>query len=55
MIDENKIPIRTEVASACELLGFDPLYVANEGKLVAICAPHDTRKIINAMRSHPLG
>ena len=40
MIEEQTIPIRTEVASACELLGLDALYVANEGKLVAICAAH---------------
>ncbi|WP_058519226.1 hydrogenase expression/formation protein HypE [Legionella parisiensis] len=54
-IDENKIPIRTEVASACELLGLDPLYVANEGKLIAICAANNAHKLLTAMRSHPLG
>lgn len=55
MIDESKIPIRTEVASACELLGLDALYVANEGKLIAICSPKDTDKLLAAMRSHALG
>lgn len=55
MIDEHKIPIRTEVASACELLGLDALYVANEGKLVAICAPQDADALLTAMRTHPLG
>ncbi|OGT55406.1 MAG: hydrogenase expression/formation protein HypE [Gammaproteobacteria bacterium RIFCSPHIGHO2_12_FULL_42_10] len=55
MIDERKIPIRTEVASACELLGLDALYVANEGKCVAICDPSDTEKLLAAMMSHPLG
>lgn len=55
MIDEAKIPIRTEVASACELLGLDALYVANEGKLIAICPPNDTDRLLAAMRSHPLG
>ncbi len=55
LIDESKIPIRTEVASACELLGLDALYVANEGKLVAICAPHDADPLLAAMRAHPLG
>lgn len=55
MIDERKIPIRTEVASACELLGLDALYVANEGKLIAICPPNDTDKLLAAMRSHALG
>ena len=55
MIDENKIPIRTQVASACELLGLDALYVANEGKLVAICAPKDTDNLLKTMRAHPQG
>ncbi|WP_423201618.1 hydrogenase expression/formation protein HypE [Fluoribacter gormanii] len=55
IIDESKIPIRTEVASACELLGLDALYVANEGKLVAICAPDDAHTLLAAMRAHPLG
>lgn len=54
-IDENKIPIRTEVACACELLGLDPLYVANEGKLIAICPSNNANKLLAAMRSHPLG
>ncbi|PWY53907.1 hydrogenase expression/formation protein HypE [Legionella qingyii] len=55
IIEESKIPIRTEVASACELLGLDALYVANEGKLVAICAPDDANNLLAAMRAHPLG
>ena len=55
LIDERQIPIRTEVASACELLGLDALYVANEGKLVAICAPDDTDKLLRTMREHPQG
>lgn len=55
MIDENKIPVRSEVASACELLGLDPLYVANEGKLVAICPREYTEKLLAVMQSHPLG
>ena len=55
MIDESKIPIRREVASACELLGLDALYVANEGKCVVICAPEDTEKLLVVMRLHPLG
>ena len=55
MIDESKIPIRSEVASACELLGLDALYVANEGKLIAICPPNDADKLLAAMRLHPLG
>ncbi|HHT0591920.1 TPA: hydrogenase expression/formation protein HypE [Legionella anisa] len=55
MIDEDKIPIRTEVASACELLGLDALYVANEGKLIAVCPPDNANKLLTVMRSHPLG
>lgn len=55
MIEEAKIPIRTEVKSACELLGLDPLYVANEGKLVAICPSETAKKLLSVMRAHPLG
>lgn len=54
-VDEHKIPIRQEVAAACELLGLDPLYIANEGKLVAVCASQDAEKLLVAMRNHPLG
>jgi hydrogenase expression/formation protein HypE len=55
LIDEARIPVRGEVAAACELLGLDPLYVANEGKLVCICAPDDAARVLEAMRAHPLG
>lgn len=54
-IDEEAIPIRSAVSAACELLGLDPLYVANEGKLVAICAAEEAERLLAAMRSHPLG
>ncbi len=54
-VDETKIPIHEAVQGACELLGIDPLYVANEGKLVAICRAEDSNKLIEAMRSHPRG
>lgn len=54
-IDEKAIPVRAEVAAACELLGLDPLYVANEGKLVAFCAAEDADPLLAAMRVHPLG
>lgn len=54
-IDERHIPVREEVASACELLGLDPLYIANEGKLVAIAAPDQADNVLSAMRQHPLG
>ncbi|HEX5338082.1 MAG TPA: hydrogenase expression/formation protein HypE [Gallionella sp.] len=55
MIYENQLPIREQVNAACEFLGLDPLYVANEGKLVAICAPQDADRLLAAMRAHPLG
>lgn len=55
MIREADIPLRPDVAAACELLGLDPLYVANEGKLIAICAEADAPALLAAMRSHPLG
>lgn len=52
---EERIPLRGEVAAACELLGLDPLYVANEGKLVCICDEADADPLLAAMRAHPLG
>jgi hydrogenase expression/formation protein HypE len=55
VIEESAIPVREGVAAACELLGLDSLYVANEGKLVAICAPADVDRVLEAMRAHPLG
>jgi hydrogenase expression/formation protein HypE len=55
IIGEDKVPVRGEVSSACEFLGLDPLYVANEGKLIAICAAGDAQPLLAAMRAHPLG
>jgi hydrogenase expression/formation protein HypE len=54
-IHENAIPVRDEVRGACELFGLDPLYVANEGKLVAIVAPEAADALLSMIRSHPLG
>ena len=54
-LDESAIPVREEVRGACELLGLDPLYVANEGKLVAVVAPEAADAVLEAMRRHPLG
>ncbi|WP_137042941.1 hydrogenase expression/formation protein HypE [Pseudolabrys sp. FHR47] len=54
-IDEDALPVKPEVAAACELLGLDPLYVANEGKLVAIVAPEAAAVVLAAMRAHPHG
>ena len=55
MLRERDLPVRPAVEAACEFLGLDPLYVANEGKLVAICAEADAEKLLAAMRAHPLG
>jgi len=55
MIAEERIPVAAQVRAACEFLGLDPLYVANEGKLVAICAGADADRLLAAMRAHPLG
>lgn len=54
-IEENSIPIRDDVRSACEILGLDPLYVANEGKLLAFVAPQVANDVLQQMRSHPYG
>ena len=55
LLDEARIPIDEDVKGACEILGLDPLYVANEGKLLAIVPPDDADKVLAAMRAHPLG
>lgn len=54
-LEEKSLPIKPQVAAACELLGLDPLHVANEGKLVAIVAPAGADAVLAAMRTHPLG
>jgi hydrogenase expression/formation protein HypE len=54
-LDEQSIPVREEVRGACEMLGLDPLYVANEGKLIAIVAPDAASALLQAMQQHPLG
>ena len=55
LIREPAIPVRAEVNGACELLGLDPLYVANEGKLIAICPGDQAEDLLAAMRAHPKG
>jgi hydrogenase expression/formation protein HypE len=55
LLEEAAIPVQPQVEAACELLGLDPLYVANEGKLVAICAPEVADTLLAAMRAHPRG
>jgi len=54
-LDEVHLPLKAEVKSACELLGLDPLYVANEGKLIAICPPEDAQRLLAVMQAHPKG
>ena len=54
-VDERAVPVRDEVRAACEMLGLDPLYVANEGKLVAIVPASEEEPALAALRSHPLG
>jgi hydrogenase expression/formation protein HypE len=54
-LTEKAIPVRPEVRAACEMLGLDPLYVANEGKLVAAAPPDEAERLLEVMRAHPLG
>jgi hydrogenase expression/formation protein HypE len=54
-IDEERTPLREAVKGFCEILGFDPLYLANEGKIVAIVPPGEAEAALTAMRAHPLG
>jgi len=55
LIDESKLPVKEAVQAACELLGFDPLYLANEGKLVAIVTPDETERVLSKMRHNQYG
>ena len=55
VLEEDKIPVKESVEAACEFLGLDPLYVANEGKVIAICAPEDADKMLQVMREDPRG
>jgi hydrogenase expression/formation protein HypE len=55
MLEEKAIPVKPEVAAACEFLGLDPLYMANEGKLIAVVAEADAERLLAALRDHPLG
>ena len=54
-IEERRVPVRDDVHAACEMLGFDPLYVACEGRFVAFVAPQDAERARAVMRGHPLG
>ncbi len=55
VVDEESIPVAEEVRGACELLGFDPLYVANEGKMVIIVPPQEVERTLAFLHGHPLG
>ncbi|MEI7848664.1 MAG: AIR synthase-related protein, partial [Chloroflexota bacterium] len=55
ILDETRIPVRPSVASVCEMLGFDPLYIANEGKLIAIIDQNDAQKVLLTMRNTKYG
>jgi hydrogenase expression/formation protein HypE len=55
VIDQRSIPVRESVKGACEVLGLDPLYVANEGKLLAFVVPEMAEAVLDRMRQHPLG
>ena len=55
VIEESSIPVPDDVRGACEILGLDPLYIANEGKLLAFVSPDESERVLDAMRGHPLG
>ncbi len=54
-LDERAIPVRASVRAVCEILGFDPLYMACEGRVVAVVPPSGADAVVRAMRAHPLG
>jgi hydrogenase expression/formation protein HypE len=54
-LEESNLPVRPEVNAACEMLGLDPLYVANEGKVLVLVAPEDADQVLDKMRQHTLG
>jgi hydrogenase expression/formation protein HypE len=55
VLEENALPVREQVAAACEILGLDPLYVANEGKLIAVVAADRAEQALELLRAHSLG
>ena len=55
LLDEESLPVRPEVEGVCELLGFEPLYLANEGKLLAFVPSEKTEVLLDVMRAHPYG
>jgi hydrogenase expression/formation protein HypE len=55
LLEESHIPVLPQVAAACELLGLDPLYIANEGKMVVVCRADAAEAALACLRAHPLG
>ncbi len=55
VLEEAAVPVKHEVRSMCEILGLDPIYIANEGKLVVIVAEEDAEAVLGVMKSHPMG
>jgi hydrogenase expression/formation protein HypE len=55
LLDEEMIPVKNEVRGFCELLGYDPLYLANEGKVIIVTAPQVAEKVLNLLRKNPKG
>lgn len=55
VIEEGKVPVHESVKGISELLGLDPLYLANEGKLIAICPANEAKRLLEVMKDHPLG
>jgi len=54
-LEEDKVPVRDDVRSACDMLGLEPMYCANEGKIIAIVAQEEAQRVLEAMRSVPEG
>jgi hydrogenase expression/formation protein HypE len=54
-IEEQMIPVRDDVRGLCEILGLDPIFIANEGKMVVVCAAADANKVLSVMATHHLG
>jgi hydrogenase expression/formation protein HypE len=55
VLEEKNIPVKEAVKGVCEILGFDPMFLANEGKMVVFCSPADAQKVLQTMKVHPYG
>ncbi|HWR67598.1 MAG TPA: hydrogenase expression/formation protein HypE [Desulfomonilia bacterium] len=54
-IEEQLVPVRDDVRGLCEILGLDPVFIANEGKMVVVCSGKDAGRVVSSMKAHPLG